>query len=235
MPAASPKFAWNAFASPGDLATALAAAVAERLRSAIDRRGEALIAVSGGTTPTLFFRALSNEDLDWSKVTVTLADERFVPMSSPRSNAALVARNLIQNRAAAARLVGFYRPADTVAEAAAQADSELRALAWPLDAAVLGMGLDGHTASFFPDAANLDALLDPETTSTVLPVNAPSAEEPRLTLPLAKLVSAGMVALHIEGTAKRSVFETAIAPGGKTPVRAVLDHARAPVQVFWAP
>ena len=81
MPAASPKFAWNPFASPGDLASALAAAVADRLRSAIDRRGQALIAVSGGTTPTLFFRTLSSEDLDWSKVTVTLADERFVPMS----------------------------------------------------------------------------------------------------------------------------------------------------------
>src|SRR5262245_39807405 len=122
MPAASPKFAWNAFAAPGDLASALAATVADRLRSAIERRGEAFVAVSGGTTPAQFFRDLSNAELDWSKVTVTLVDERFVPMSSPRSNAALVAANLMQNRAAAARFVGLYRPLDVVEEAAALAD-----------------------------------------------------------------------------------------------------------------
>lgn len=235
MPAASPKFAWNAFASRGDLAGALAASVASRLRSAIDRRGEALVAVSGGTTPGLFFRTLSGEDLDWEKVTVSLVDERFVPMSSPRSNAALVAENLIRNRAAVARLVGLYRPADTVEQAAAQADREISALPWPLDVAVLGMGLDGHTASFFPDAANLDILLDPATESTVMSVNAPSAGEPRLTLPLAKLASAGMIALHIEGSAKRDVFETAISPGSSMPVRAVIDDIRTPAQVFWAP
>jgi 6-phosphogluconolactonase len=234
--AASPKFEWHAFASPGDLATALATAVASRLRSAIDQRGEALIAVSGGTTPGLFFRTLSKQDLDWSKVTVTLADERFVPMSSPRSNAAFVAENLIQNLAAAARFAGLYRPVVTVEEAAAQADRELQTLPWPLDITMLGMGLDGHTASFFPDATNLEILLDPASESTVMPVIAPSAGEPRLTLPLAKLAGAGMVALHIEGSAKRGVFEAATAPGGNMPVRTVLDHAQAtPVQVFWAP
>jgi len=235
MPGASPKFAWNAFAAPGDLATALAATVADRLRSAIDLRGEAFVAVSGGTTPALFFRDLSNAVLDRSKVTVTLVDERFVPMSSSRSNAALVAANLLQGRAEAARFVGLYRPVDAVEKAAALAGSELSALPWPLDAAMLGMGLDGHTASFFPDAGNLDILLDPATESTVMPVNAPSAGEPRLTLPLAKLISTAFIALHIEGNAKRGVFETAISEGSKMPIRAVLDYARTPVQVFWAP
>jgi 6-phosphogluconolactonase len=232
---AGPKFAWNAFAAPGELASALAATVADRLRDAIDRQGEALVAVSGGTTPALFFRTMSDAELDWSKLTVILVDERFVPMSSPRSNAALVAENLLQNRASAARFVGLYRPVDTVEEAAAQAGKELSALSWPLDVALLGMGLDGHTASFFPGAGNLEALLDPATESTVMPVHAPSAGEPRLTLPLAKLTSAGFVALQIEGNEKRGVFETAIAPGCTMPVRAVLDHARTPVEVFWAP
>src|SRR5262245_55740300 len=77
MQGSSPKFSWRPFASPGDLARALAVLVADRLRSALHRRGQALIAVSGGTTPALFFRTLSNEELDWSKVTVTLVDERF--------------------------------------------------------------------------------------------------------------------------------------------------------------
>ncbi len=151
---------------------------------AIDGRGHALIAVSGGTTPGLFFRTLAKKELDWPKVTVTLADERFVPASSPRSNAALVSENLLQDKAAAANFAGLYRPANSADEAADQADNDLKALAWPADVVILGMGGDGHTASFFPDAEGLDRLLDPSSEKTVLPVSAPSAGEPRLTLTL---------------------------------------------------
>ena len=235
MLADPPKFAWNEFASPGDLASALARVAADGLRSAIAHRGEALVAVSGGTTPGLFFRTLSNEELSWNDVAVVLVDERFVPMSSPRSNARLVTENLMQNRAEAASFAGLYRPADTIEEAAYQADKELRALPWPLDVVVLGMGLDGHTASFFPDARELDVLLDPATECAVAPVNSPSAGEPRLTLPLAKLAGAEIVALHIQGSEKRRVFESALEPGSRMPVRALLEHARTPVEVFWAP
>jgi 6-phosphogluconolactonase len=235
MLAASTRHYWNAFASSAELANALAIRVADRLSGAVDRRGAALIAVSGGTTPGLFFRTLSKQDVDWSKVTVTLVDERFVPASSPRSNAALVAENMLQNKAAAANFAGLYRPAETADEAAEQADSELKAFPWPLDVAILGMGNDGHTASFFPDAEGLDDLLDASLAKTVLPVNAASAGEPRLTLALSMLASAGLVVLHIEGSAKRSVLETALQPGNRLPVRAVLDHSRQPVEIFWAP
>lgn len=235
MLAASPEHKWNEFASPGELANALADAVADRLRAAIDGRGHALIAVSGGTTPGLFFRALAKKELDWSKVTVTLADERFVPASSPRSNAALVSKNLLRDKAAAANFAGLYRPANSADEAADQADNDLKALAWPADVVILGMGGDGHTASFFPDAEGLDRLLDPSSKKTVLPVNAPSAGEPRLTLTLPRLASSGLVVLHIEGNAKRGVIENALQPGNRLPVRAVFDHSRQPVEIFWAP
>ncbi len=235
MLAGSPRHNWNEFASSAELANALAAWVADKLRGAIDRRGAALIAVSGGTTPGLFFRALSQQDLDWSKVTATLVDERFVPASSPRSNAALVAENLLQNKAATANFVGLYRPVGTVDQAAEQASKELKVLPWPLDVAVLGMGNDGHTASFFPDAEGLGELLDISSARTVLPVSAPSAGEPRLTLALPVLASARLLVLHIEGTAKRGVLETALQPGSRLPVRALFDHSRQPVEIFWAP
>jgi 6-phosphogluconolactonase len=232
---AAPKHHLNRFASSRELADALADTVWDRLGTAIGRRGKALIAVSGGTTPGLFFRALSSRDLDWAKVTVTLVDERFVPASSPRSNAALVADNLLRNNAAAAKFAGLYRPTETAEEAASQADNELQALAWPLDVAILGMGGDGHTASFFPDAEGLDRLLDPSSERTVLPVSAPSAGEPRLTMTLPRLAGAGFVALHIEGNAKRDVLGKALLPGSHLPVRAVFDHSRQPVDIFWAP
>ncbi|RUW10620.1 6-phosphogluconolactonase, partial [Mesorhizobium sp. M1A.F.Ca.IN.020.06.1.1] len=206
-----------------------------RLTKAITDRGTALLAVSGGTTPAKFFAALSLIPIAWDKVTVTLVDERFVPTSSPRSNAGLVAANLLQNKAAAARFVPLYHEAATIEDAAASDSEALQSLPWPLDVVVLGMGADGHTASFFPDAGNLAELIDPSSPRIVLAVHAQSAGEPRLTLSMARIVAAGFIALHIEGEDKRIAFDGAMGAGMKKPIRNVLEVAPIPVEVFWAP
>ncbi|MER8367473.1 6-phosphogluconolactonase [Mesorhizobium sp. M1348] len=226
---------WHEFAGRQELAAALAGHVASCLSKAIAERGTALLAVSGGTTPAKFFAALSTVPIAWEKVTITLVDERFVPPSSPRSNAGLVAANLLQNAAAAANFVPLYHDTATI-EGAAVSDSEaLQVLPWPLDVVVLGMGTDGHTASFFPDADNLARLLDPSSQRIVLPVHAASAGEPRLTLSLARIINAAFIALHIEGAEKRTAFEAALGAGARKPIRAVLDATQKPVEVFWAP
>jgi 6-phosphogluconolactonase len=162
-------------------------------------------------------------------------DERFVPASSPRSNAGLVAANLLQNAAKAARFVPLYHEAQSIEDAATSDNTALRSLPWPLDVVVLGMGTDGHTASFFPDADDLSVLLDPSSHRIVLPVQAASAGEPRLTLSLARIIGAGFIALHIEGEDKRIAFEAAMGSGDRKPIRAVFDAAQRPVEVFWAP
>lgn len=228
-------YGWNGFADRQDLATALAGEIGDQLTRAITERGTALLAVSGGTTPAKLFAALSTTPIAWEKVIVTLVDERFVPPSSPRSNAGLVAANLLQNKAAAARFVPLYHEAESIEDAAAADSEALRSLPWPLDVVILGMGGDGHTASFFPDAANLEALLDPASQRIVLPVHAASGGEPRLTLSMARIVAAGFVALHIEGEDKRTAFNGAMDPGAKKPIRSVLEAAPGRIEVFWAP
>lgn len=225
---------WHVFASSEALAEGLADAVAAVLAEAITRRGKAFVALSGGTTPKRFFAALSQRNLDWDRVTVTLVDERFVPEDSPRSNAALVRGTLLSSAAAAARFVPLYRPAADVEAGAAEANSALADLPWPLDVAVLGMGTDGHTASFFPDATDA-APLDPNNSAMVAAVYAQSAGEPRLTLTLPRLAEAGLIVLHIEGAEKRSVLERARSTEANLPVRRVFDHAKHPVQIYWAP
>ncbi|TWG61708.1 6-phosphogluconolactonase [Aminobacter sp. J44] len=225
---------WQTYPDSAALAEALASTVAAKLGEAIATRGSAFIAVSGGSTPKKFFAALSRKPLDWAKVTVTLVDERFVDEASDRSNASLVRNNLLQNEAAAARFIGLYHNARDANSAAHQASEDLVVQNWPLDVAILGMGTDGHTASFFPDAPNLATLLDPARPTLVEAVDTVAGGEPRLTLPLARLIDAGFVALHIEGEEKRSVLDAAMQPGSELPVSAVLRHAREPLPVYWA-
>jgi 6-phosphogluconolactonase len=224
---------WHVFASRTELAQTLARTIAGRLSEAIAKRGAGFIAVSGGSTPALLFAELSKAAIDWSRVIVTLIDERLVPPTSPRSNAKLVADKLLQGPAAAANFVPLYHGADDSEEAAALARTALGRLPWPLDVAVLGMGGDGHTASFFPDAPNLAELLAADAGKLVLPVEAASAGEHRLTLTLGKIAEAGLLALHIEGAEKRDVLERALA-GAKLPIRATMEASPRPVEIFWA-
>jgi 6-phosphogluconolactonase len=228
-------YSWNEFADRTALEGTLAGAIVERLAAAIASRGTALLAVSGGTTPKRLFQALSHAGLAWEKVIVTLVDERFVPASSPRSNAALVAENLLQDKAAAARFVPLYKDGMSLDDAASCDSAAMKSLPWPADVIILGMGLDGHTASFFPDADDLGLLLDTKSDRVVLPVHAESAGEPRLTLSAARIVSAGFIALHIEGSDKRAAFEQAMTETPEKPIRSVIEAAPKPIEVFWAP
>ncbi|WP_265516529.1 6-phosphogluconolactonase [Nitratireductor luteus] len=230
------KTKWHEFAAGNELADALARAVARQISNAVGARGRASLAVSGGSTPPPFFRALSRQKLPWEKVTVTLVDERFVPPSSERSNARLVAQHLLQNEAAKADFIGLRGDADDVSAAAERACTALSGLQRPIDMVVLGMGTDKHTASFFPDAANIADLLDSDDGPAVQPVSAPSAGEPRLTLSMPTIAGAAQIALHIEGIEKKEALNGALrSQGRQAPIRAVIERAAQPVHVYWAP
>ena len=146
----------HTFTEASALATGLAQDVAERLRGAIKAKGQATVVLSGGRSPVPFLEALSGQSLDWSKVVVSLADERWVPVEHADSNAGLLRRHLLKGEAAKARFVGLYRAADTLDAAAEAADRALVDLP-PIDVLVLGMGDDGHTASLFPASPQVRA------------------------------------------------------------------------------
>jgi len=225
------------FADGGELAEALADRVAGAVAMAIAARGAATLAVSGGTTPKAFFAALSRRDIAWDKVTVTLVDERMVPPAHERSNHRLASLFLLQNKAAEAGFVPLIKKAGEAGEVAQAASDAIDALALPFDVVVLGMGTDGHTASFFPGGTTLGAVTDPACARSVMAIEAPGAGEPRLTLTLPRIVEAGLVVLHIEGEQKKAVLAEALGAGpeAEMPVRAVLRHATTPVEIYWAP
>ena len=205
------------------LAEALARDVGDELLRAIEAKGKATLAVSGGTTPKLFFEKLSDIDLPWTRVSVTLVDERQVPETSERSNARLVRAHLLRNKAAAAQFVPLF-------------DNPQAEHLPPFDVVILGMGNDGHTASFFPGGDRLSEALDSHSDQRLIEMTAPGAGEPRLTFTLPVLASAGRLALHIEGAEKQQVLRKALAEGPEEemPVRAILRSAT-PVTLYWCP
>ena len=228
----------HSFTNCGAQAAALAERVAAQLREAVAARGTAVIAVSGGSTPKDFFARLSREALDWAKVAVTLVDERWVPDGDARSNAKLVQTTLLQNAAAGARFVPLYTGAPTPEAGLAEAAARIAALPAPFDVVVLGMGEDGHTASFFPGGDHLAEALDPQGTAKVLPMQAPGAGEPRITLTLPVLLATRALYLLVSGEKKRDLLadvRLGLADAKGYPVCAVVQQERVPLAVYWCP
>jgi 6-phosphogluconolactonase len=219
-------------------ALALAERVAARLRTALAERGHAMLAVSGGSTPKDFFARLAREKLDWSKVQVTLVDERWVAETDERSNARLVKSLLLQHAAAAAQFIPLYTGDATPEAGLATANARIGALPLPFDAVVLGMGDDGHTASFFPDGDHLAEALDLDGRARVLPMRAPGAGESRITLSLPTLLETRALYLLVAGEKKRDLLadvRLGLNAAQNYPVRAVLTQQRVPVAVYWCP
>lgn len=223
----------HSLANAGKQAEALARTVADALSFALETDGCASLAVSGGRSPIRFLEALSTRPLDWSKVQVSLADERWVPPTHPDSNEALVRRHLLQNEAAKARFIGLYQAAPSLAEAVAAAEQSLSALKRPLDVLVLGMGDDGHTASLFPGNPGLGEALEPTCEAACVPMQAPAAPHQRISLTYPLLAGARVQCLAIQGEAKLDALRRALTVDPvRMPIRAFLHS---PLEIYWCP
>ena len=224
------------FADGAALAPAFARWTAALLQKSVDERGEALLVVSGGTTPKRFFAALALSAIDWARVTITLADERCVADDNPRSNARLLRETLLRDHAAAARFAPLADSRLSPDQELAAANARVADLPLPADLVVLGMGDDGHTASWFPGADNLAEAIDPGARALVLPMRAPGAPEPRLTLTARIILRARALALHIEGADKLKTLERALGPGPleEMPIRVALRGAGSRLTIFSA-
>lgn len=214
---------------------ALAADVAERLRAGIVARGEAALAVAGGTSPVALFDRLSSTDLDWAKVFIVATDERWVAPTDEQSNEGLFRRRLIRDKAASAALISLYQPGRTPTGALSVITRRLAEMPSTFDAVVLGMGTDGHTASLFPDATNIGAMLGSQA-DCVAPTFADDRVE-RISLGPTRLLATHALYLLFFGDDKRAVYEQALddGPTVELPVRAMLHQTRVPATAYWAP
>jgi 6-phosphogluconolactonase len=225
------------FSDLESLSRELAHQVAANLNTALLSRGIASLVVSGGRSPAKLFEQLRTQQLDWSRVCIALADERWVDPADPASNEKLVRDVLLKDAAAAARFLGLKNAAPTPDMGAVSAWETFARVPRPFDTVLLGMGDDGHTASLFPASPNLPNAINAAAVAGCVGMRAPTAPQARLSLNLSALLDARRIVILINGPEKWRTYTLAAGPGpiAEMPVRAVLRQTRTPVEVMWSP
>ncbi len=224
------------FVDQAAMADAASLAITHALSQAIAERGHALFIATGGRTPGPVYDRLAAAPVDWSKVVVSLSDERWVGSGDPESNEGLIRDRLLQGPAARARFVSLKGDAATPEGAAREASARLAQLGAP-DAVLLGMGEDGHVGSLFPHNPALAEGLAPDAPPCIA---VPRGErhpppQPRLSL-TARWLSAGRCTiLLILGPEKLRVVEQALAGSDahEFPIRAILQQSPR-VRILWS-
>ena len=174
--------------------------ITEKLSSSIEKKGTASFVLSGGTSPIKVFDQLSNVDLPWSKVHITLVDDRLVEPKNHNSNQKLISEYFLKNKAKKAR---FFPLSENLI-------FKKDIFKLPFDVTLLGMGEDGHFASLFPnmidnfDALNIQADFKIFKTS-------PQGEPflPRITMNLSLILNSEIIILLVKGKTKLKVLNEA--------------------------
>lgn len=221
--------------SPQEVAERLADTVSEFLQTRLKAAPRASLAVSGGSTPAPFFRALSVKNLDWARVDIVLVDERWVDEADPASNTRLVKETLLQNQAAAARFFSLKQPGKSPEEGLDATEAEIAELTQPLDVLVLGMGSDGHTASLFPDAPGIKAAMDPVNRQSLAAMAPLSQAQPRITLTYAMMHTARLAILHLKGDDKMETLKRALEQQDDLLAMPVRGFLKPGLSIFWSP
>jgi len=206
----------------------------EIINEAIKKRGRASMAVSGGSTPKPLFEELSLLDLDWSKVDLTLVDDRWVDADHKDSNELLVRTHFIKNKAERVNFLPLKNDEQTAKQGISLSEEGLQSFTMPFDVIILGMGEDGHTASLFPCSDELKEGMDLKTKNTLVSTNPKSAPYERISLTAKSIMEAKKVFLHLNGSSKLHTIEEAmnLSDSNKMPIYAFLNHG---LDIFWSP
>lgn len=201
------------------LAQFAAGRIADRIRQAISSRGEAVVALPGGSTPRAALEVLATMvGIDWARVVLVPGDERFVSVADPDSNEGMIRAALVNRIDGPRPIVAGWEVEEGLGPEIVANRFEARLLGivpkvdgrFEFDWIGLGMGSDGHTASLFPGREYPDDAL-------VLATVHPSGQT-RLTLSPELIRSAKAVSFLVEGEAKAAILRR-VMEGAYDPVR----------------
>lgn len=167
--------------------------IALALLEDIKNRGEALLILPGGTSPRALITMLAQNNLPWDKIQITVTDERCVPLEDEHSNIGQL-KKLFVEQGSLLHPVALWN--DKMLDI-----GETDMLLWPATVTVLGMGLDGHIASLFPEqdwsCENVK----------VLNATAPSEPRQRVSLSMEALASSSRLILLVNGDEKWNLYQ----------------------------
>ena len=179
----------------------LTQSIIDSLISSINLNGYASFVVCGGNSPLQLYDNLSKMDLDWSKVSVFLGDDRAVPSDHADSNNYLIQHNLLKNNAASA---SFHSLLDL--------KISIDDIKRPFDVVLLGLGNDGHFASLFPAQLNNTEAFDISAAPALIvsdqELGSPSYK--RISMNLSLLTDAKRCILLVPNQNKRKIVERAL-------------------------
>ena len=135
----------------------LTESIVDSLNSGISSNDRASLVVCGGNSPLQLYKNLRSKNLDWSKVSIFLGDDRVLPADHKDSNNFLIHQYLIKNNATAASFHALLDHKDS-----------MEGIKCPFDVVLLGLGNDGHFASLFPAQLNIPEAFDVEASPTIL-------------------------------------------------------------------
>jgi len=230
------------FASRTELFDVMAADASGILQTSVKNQGHSTFVVSGGNSPMPLYDRLSKVSLPWNKISIALADERWVGVDHEASNEKNIRASLLQHHAASAPFLGMKNTSLTPQQGLSACEEQYRQLPQPIALSVLGLGSDGHTASLFPFSAGIDTALDVDDEHLCAAIDALESDvtgrfTARMTMSLRALLSSRHIYLLIMGEDKRKTLQRAMSSGDQIsmPIRAVLQQQSVPVSVYWAP
>ena len=192
----------------------LSKSIAKTLNESIELSGKASLVVCGGNSPLPIYQKLSLADLDWSKVSVYLGDDRLLLSDHIDSNENLLRKNLLINNAKSAKFYPLVQPRINIKD-----------LILPFDIVLLGLGLDGHFASLFPEQVKLSSAFsidaDPDLICSEIPLGSPSSK--RISMNLALLLNTKRCILLVTNSDKRLVLEKA-STNNKMPLHFLINQ-----------
>jgi len=231
-------YQFKIYSQAADMVSAVTDVISQNLKQAIRSKGKAQMLLSGGSSPRPVYEALSNSNLAWDKVSIGLVDDRWVKPGQHGSNETFILQTLMQNKAETSTFLGLKSEQLTASQGVTHVNKIYQSNFDDIDICIMGMGTDGHTASWFPYSQGLKEALDIDNKSMVCSIDAkgcPVAGDmtERITVSLPVIMSARHVFLLISGQEKRDVFENAANKNVfAAPVNA-LFAAGARLTVFW--